>query len=101
MIGIILPFECTLCSRRFTSRNTMFNHLYHKHDNDGKCVAKRRRLISTVPGRRPSTLLMMGGDPKSVQPGCATLRPVLAAEDFRRHPSPILKTAEIGTAETK
>ena len=40
-------------------------------------------------------------DLKSVEPGCAVLRPVMAVEDFRRHPLPILKPDEIDTAEMK
>ena len=44
---------------------------------------------------------MREGDPKSVEPGCAILRPVLAVEDLRVHPSPILKPEEIDTAETR
>ena len=82
MIGILLPFEFSHCSRIFNSRNMMFNHLYDKHDDDGKCAAKKRGMILMDPGRRPPTLLMMGGDPKSVGVGCATFRPVLAVEDF-------------------
>ena len=35
-----------------------------------------------------------------MRPGCAVLRPILAVEDFRGHPSPILKTDEIDAAET-
>ena len=52
-VDIVLPFECDHCMQRFGSRNRMFNHLYHVHDDDGKCAAKRRWMIPTDPGRRP------------------------------------------------
>ena len=41
-VDIVLPFECNHCNRRFSSRSVMFKHLYHRHDDDGKCAAKRR-----------------------------------------------------------
>ena len=43
MIGSVLPFECSHCSRRFRSRNTMFKHLYHSHDDDGEGAEKKIR----------------------------------------------------------
>ena len=79
----------------------MFKHLYQKHDSDGEAAAKKRWMLSTDPVRRPSILPMREGGPNSVERGCAVLRPVMAVEDFRGHPSPILKLNEIGTAEMK
>ena len=58
-------------------------------------------MLFMDPGRRPPTLLIREGDPKSVEPGCAVLRPVMAVEGFRSPPSPILKPDEIDTAEMK
>ena len=52
-VGIVLPFECSHCKLRFTSRNSMFRHLYRKHDDDGEGAALRTRMLSVDPGRRP------------------------------------------------
>ena len=102
MIGVVLPFECNHCHRRFTSRNSMFKHLYHKHDGDGEGTALRARMLSADPGRRRPTLLTREGDPKSAGvPGCYSVRPVMAVDDFRGHPSPIIKSEDIDVAETK
>ena len=43
-IGVVLPFECNHCNQRFASRNSMFGHLYRKHDDDGEGAFLKTRI---------------------------------------------------------
>ena len=77
--------DCNHCGAKFRSRNLLFAHLYQQHDADGE-GARMREAASAF-------------DPSLA--GCASVRPIMAVEDFRGHPSPILKTEEISTDELK
>ena len=110
--------KCGHCSRRFDSRNDMFRHLYQCHDDDGEGAKARwemdRSYRSVEFGRthtdeiaqpalydqhaqRQQAKSKPSFDP--MKSTCATVRPVLAVEDFRGHPSPVLKTEEIDKDE--
>ena len=102
MIGIVepMPFTCSHCSAKFRSRNIMFKHLYQHHDDDGQ-GAEKKLVNSTDLGRFPTSRLTRQVKPKSVESGIELLRPVLAVEDFRGHPSPIMTPSEIDPAELR
>ena len=110
--------RCSHCSRRFDSRNEMFRHLYQCHDDDGEGAKARwemdRRSRSVEFGRthtdeiaqpalydqhaqRQQAKSKPSFDPTKL--ACAALRPVLAVDDFRGHPSPVLKAEEIDKDE--
>ena len=70
---------CSHCSRAFGSRNLLFKHLYEKHDGDGEGAALKSKLDLSLLG-------------------CADIRPLMAIDDFKGHPSPVLKPHEIDEA---
>ena len=76
--------KCDHCEATFETRNLLFKHLYQHHDEDGAEAAMR-----AASDFDPSTA------------SCAAVRPVMLMEDFRGHPSPILKSDEIDDDELK
>ena len=76
-------FHCEHCSQRYNSRNLLFRHLYDRHDADS-CGARQRTLQTDVSSA-----------------GSKLVKPLMAIEDFRGHPSPVLKPSEINDDELK
>ena len=66
--------ECTHCGAEFNSRNLLFKHLYHYHDEDSEGIRLREDMQLDLS-----------------EAGCAAVKPIMAVEDFRGQPSPILE----------
>ena len=113
--------ECDHCGFKCESRNRLFKHLYQHHDDDGeglrwKEIGRHKKGESAGDGRtctdeiaRPAlhdqdamrhrAISKLSFDPGKA--GCATVKPLMAVEDFKGHPSPMLKTKEIDPDECK
>ena len=62
--------------------------------------ARRHRAISKPSREQRASHGILKGIGMSIA-GCAEVRPIMAIEDFKGHPSPILKTSEISEDELK
>ena len=102
---------CSHCDRGFDTRNLLFKHLYEHHDEDGAEAELRSQKAILGQNVFPPVSGKTGGktvehnlwyfgtsfDPSTAS--CAEVQPLMAVEDYRGHPSPVLRDHEIDPAE--